>query len=83
MGALSAIWSLHGHGLDTLAFSDSIIRLGLKRRTGKGQYIDHSQLEAGISFLSPAVLDFNANKRPTSQPGNRDVSAALMVVSAV
>jgi benzylsuccinate CoA-transferase BbsF subunit len=50
--------------------------LDYKRRTGKGQYIDHSQLEAGISFLSPAVLDFNANKRPTSQSGNRDVSAA-------
>ena len=50
--------------------------LDYKRRTGKGQYIDHSQLEAGINFLSPAVLDFSASKRPASQSGNRDVSAA-------
>ncbi len=50
--------------------------LDYRRRTGKGQYIDHSQLEAGVHFLAPAVLDFTANDRIMSQSGNRDADAA-------
>ena len=50
--------------------------LDYRKRTGKGQYIDHSQLEAGIHFLTPAVLDYSANKRSTPQSGNKDVNAA-------
>jgi len=47
-----------------------------RKRTGKGQYIDHSQLEAGIHFLTPAVLEYSANGHRTPQSGNRDVNAA-------
>jgi len=50
--------------------------LDYRRRTGKGQFIDHSQLEAGIHFLTPAVLDYSANGHRTPQSGNRDVNAA-------
>ena len=40
-------------------------------RTGKGQYIDLSQAEASISFLTPALLDYNVNGRQAERPGNR------------
>ncbi len=36
--------------------------LDYRRRTGKGQYIDQSQLESSIQFLIPAVLDYEVNK---------------------
>lgn len=44
--------------------------LDYKRRTGKGLYIDLSQLEPGVSFLSPTVLDYTANGRVLSRMGN-------------
>ncbi|MDY7031894.1 MAG: CoA transferase [Thermodesulfobacteriota bacterium] len=47
-----------------------------RRRTGKGQYIDHSQLETGIHFLAPSVLDYTVNGRCTERIGNRENSAA-------
>ena len=34
-----------------------------RRRTGLGQYIDLSQVECGIRFLAPAILDYVANGR--------------------
>ncbi len=50
--------------------------LDYRRRTGKGQYIDLSQYEAGITFLSPALLDYTANNRVMSAMGNRSPYAA-------
>ena len=47
-----------------------------RRRTGRGQYIDHSQLEAGVHFLTTAVLSLTANKELPPQVGNRDPLAA-------
>ena len=44
--------------------------LDYRRRTGKGQYIDLSQYEAGIQFLAPAVLDYSANGRVLKRAGN-------------
>lgn len=38
-------------------------------RTGEGQYIDFSQVEAAIHFLSPAVLDYTVNGRVLERPG--------------
>ena len=46
--------------------------LDYRRRTGQGQYIDLSQHEAGINFLTPAVLDYSANGRVAAADGNRD-----------
>ena len=42
-----------------------------RRRTGKGQYIDLSQYEAGVHLLSPLILDNVANKRVASRIGNQ------------
>ncbi|MDD5093351.1 MAG: CoA transferase [Dehalococcoidia bacterium] len=44
--------------------------LDWRRRTGKGQYIDHSQVEASLQFLSPALLDWTANGRRQTRQGN-------------
>ncbi|MFT7648556.1 MAG: crotonobetainyl-CoA:carnitine CoA-transferase CaiB-like acyl-CoA transferase [Candidatus Poriferisodalaceae bacterium] len=41
-------------------------------RTGEGQYIDLSQAEAGVHFMSPAVLDFNLNGHLPDPVGNDD-----------
>ncbi len=53
-----------------------VAALDYRRRTGKGQYIDHSQLEAGVHFLATAVLSFTANKELPGQVENRDPLAA-------
>jgi benzylsuccinate CoA-transferase BbsF subunit len=50
--------------------------LDYRRRTGKGQYIDHSQLEAGVHFLTPAVLQYTANGEKMPQLANRESFAA-------
>ena len=50
--------------------------LDYRRRTGKGQYIDQSQLESSIQFLIPAILDYEVNKNVTTRAGNRDLNAA-------
>jgi crotonobetainyl-CoA:carnitine CoA-transferase CaiB-like acyl-CoA transferase len=46
--------------------------LEYRRRTGCGQYIEISQAEASMHFLSSAILDFVANARVQGPEGNRD-----------
>ena len=41
-----------------------------KRRTGEGQHIDLSQVEAPVQFLGRAVLDYTVNGRVQSRMGN-------------
>jgi crotonobetainyl-CoA:carnitine CoA-transferase CaiB-like acyl-CoA transferase len=43
-----------------------------RRHTGEGQYIDFSQVEASVHFLSPAVLDVAVNGRCQTRTGNTD-----------
>lgn len=43
-----------------------------RRKTGRGMYLDQSQLEAGISFLGPVALDYFVNGRVATRDGNRD-----------
>ncbi len=50
--------------------------LRYRQRTGKGQYIDLSQLEAGIQFLAPQILDYTVNSREGDRVGNASPSAA-------
>jgi benzylsuccinate CoA-transferase BbsF subunit len=50
--------------------------LEYRRRTGKGQYLDMSQFEAGIQFMAPLVLDCAVNGRVLGRQGNRVVDAA-------
>ncbi|ETX08427.1 CaiB/BaiF CoA transferase family protein [Candidatus Entotheonella palauensis] len=42
-----------------------------RERTGEGQYIDLSQNECSMQFLTPAFLDYSANGRVASRLGNR------------
>jgi benzylsuccinate CoA-transferase BbsF subunit len=50
--------------------------LEYRRRTGKGQYLDVSQYEAGIQFMAPLVLDYVVNKRVVTRMGNQYPYAA-------
>ena len=50
--------------------------LRYRQKTGKGQYIDLSQLEAGIQFLMPPLLDYTVNAREGGRMGNSSPYAA-------
>jgi crotonobetainyl-CoA:carnitine CoA-transferase CaiB-like acyl-CoA transferase len=41
-----------------------------RRRTGRGQHVDLSQVEAAITLTGPAMLDYAVNGRPSSRIGN-------------
>jgi crotonobetainyl-CoA:carnitine CoA-transferase CaiB-like acyl-CoA transferase len=43
-----------------------------RRRTGEGQYIDQSQAESAIHFLTPAILEYSVNHREPRRAGNTD-----------
>jgi crotonobetainyl-CoA:carnitine CoA-transferase CaiB-like acyl-CoA transferase len=43
-----------------------------RRRTGEGQYIDQSQAESAIHFLTPAILEYSVNQREPQRAGNED-----------
>jgi benzylsuccinate CoA-transferase BbsF subunit len=44
--------------------------LRYKARTGKGQYIDVSELECGVSLMGQEILDYTMNSRVASCRGN-------------
>ena len=50
--------------------------LDYRRRTGKGQFLDMSQNEAGVQFLAPLILDYVVNKRVANRMGNQCPYAA-------
>jgi len=50
--------------------------LDYRNRTGKGQYLDVSQNEAGMQFMAPSILDFTVNRRVATREGNRCSHAA-------
>jgi len=50
--------------------------LDYRRRTGKGQYIDHAQIEAGLNYVTPLILDYQANQRELALKGNKCDHAA-------
>ena len=49
--------------------------LDYRRRTGEGQWIDCSQLEANLHFLAPAILDYTFNGREARRMGNSHLAA--------
>lgn len=59
-----------------IAFSAIEAALDHKRRTGKGQYLDLSQLEAALYFTGTPVLNYMANGHLEVRDGNRDPSMA-------
>ncbi len=50
--------------------------LDYRRRTGKGQYIDHSQVETGLNYMTPLILDYQVNHREFKAKGNKSDYAA-------
>ena len=46
------------------------------RRTGEGQYVDLSQMEAALHFLAPEILEIQATGRRFTRNGNRARDAA-------
>lgn len=56
------------------AVSAIIAALEYRRRTGKGQHLDLSQLECATHFLAPSVLDHEVNGRVIARRGNEDDS---------
>jgi len=59
-----------------IAAAALIAALDYRRRTGKGQFIDFSQMEAAIHGLGTAILDWTANGHEQIRMGNRDPEAA-------
>ena len=53
-----------------------IVALDYRRRTGKGQYIDHAQIEAGLNYMTPLILDYQVNQREQALKGNKCDHAA-------
>jgi benzylsuccinate CoA-transferase BbsF subunit len=47
-----------------------------RKKTGKGQYIELSQLECSAQFLAPPIMDYMINGRILARMGNRSVYAA-------
>jgi benzylsuccinate CoA-transferase BbsF subunit len=59
-----------------LAITAIVAALDYRRRTGQGQYIDLSQYETSLHFLSPLLLDYEIHGRIAQRRGNRDSQAA-------
>ncbi len=53
-----------------------IAALDYRERTGRGQYLDFSQLEGALQVLAPALLDYSVNGREQERNGNRSPTAA-------
>jgi benzylsuccinate CoA-transferase BbsF subunit len=58
------------------AVATILAALDHRRRTGQGQHIDMSQLEAALHFIAPLLLDRANNGRETGRTGNRHEAAA-------
>jgi benzylsuccinate CoA-transferase BbsF subunit len=55
---------------DRFAAIALLAALDYKRKTGKGQYIDVSQIQCGLQLLAPILLDYTINGRVWSRVGN-------------
>jgi crotonobetainyl-CoA:carnitine CoA-transferase CaiB-like acyl-CoA transferase len=68
-------YSYMDHTAGYTAASAILMALHHRNRTGEGQHIDISQVEAGIVLNGPAILDFTVNgrrwRREGMPPGNR------------
>ena len=51
-------------------------------RTGQGQYIDQSQIESAMQFISPAILEYTVNKEIVSLRGHDSARACPHAVFA-
>ena len=62
-------------------FIAALAALRYRHRTGKGQWIDMSQVEAGIPLTGATIPDYSVNgrvyRRPDYPPGNRSIYPAV------
>ena len=58
------------------AAASLIAALDYRRKTGRGQLLDISQFETALSFILPAILDYQANGREPVHQGNSGPGAA-------
>ncbi len=56
--------------------SEILTALIHRRRTGEGQYIEQAQVEAGLNFIAPVLLDYTVNGNDAKLIGNRAPDAA-------
>ena len=56
------------------ALAALLAALDYRRRSGEGQYIDFSQGEAALHFLTPILLDWEINGRLAERAGNSDLN---------
>lgn len=70
---------LYGPYIDLIAVAYGgcavLAALDRRRRTGEGAYIDLSQYETGLQFISSALLDYAVNGVVARRNGNRDLTA--------
>lgn len=60
----------------SLSFLLILASLDYRKRTGRGQHIDISQLESLIQVMAPTFLDYSANARVRGREANRSYFAA-------
>src|SRR5439155_6970639 len=58
------------------ALAALLAALDHRRRTGEGQYIDFSQAEAAVHFLTPALMEFAVEGTGGGRQGNDDARMA-------
>lgn len=67
---------LYGPYIDYIAVGHGVVAvlaaLLRRRMTGQGCYIDLSQYESGLQFMTPALLEHAANGTVPTRHGNRD-----------
>jgi len=65
-------WAYTDHIAPQYLVDAVILALMRKEQTGEGQYIDQSQNESALQFLSPFFLDYSLNGQTVTRNGNRD-----------
>ena len=53
-----------------------VTALDYRRRTGRGQCIDQSQVESSLNYMTPIILDYTVNRRELTLTGNKCKYAA-------
>ena len=70
-------WAAYTDVVSPRFFATTILAaLDRRRRTDQGERIDLSQLESGLTFLAPQLIDYQTNGHIVTRVGNRSETAA-------